>query len=86
MKTFMNVVAGASLEPSTGKYFDNNNPADTTDIMSRFPLSTVAELEKAVASANRGHATERPTPATPNQRAASPDPRRLTAAVRRARL
>ena len=63
MKTFKNFVAGAWVEPSTGKYFDNINPADTTDVIGRFPLSSAADVNRAVASAKRGFERWRRTPA-----------------------
>ena len=63
MKTFKNFVAGAWVEPSTGEYFDNINPADTTDVIGRFPLSGVADVERAVASAKKGFERWRRTPA-----------------------
>jgi acyl-CoA reductase-like NAD-dependent aldehyde dehydrogenase len=63
MKTFKNFIAGAWVEPSTGEYFDNVNPADTTDIIGRFPLSAAADVERAVASAKKGFARWSRTPA-----------------------
>src|SRR5687768_4288559 len=63
MKLFKNFIAGAWVEPSSGAYFDNVNPADTTDIVGRFPLSTRADVDKAVASAQRGFERWRRTPA-----------------------
>jgi alpha-ketoglutaric semialdehyde dehydrogenase len=63
MKTFKNFVAGAWVEPSTGEYFDNVNPADTTDIIGRFPLSAKADVDCAVASAKKGFELWRRTPA-----------------------
>ena len=63
MKTFRNFIAGAWTEPSTGEYFDNVNPADTTDVIGRFPLSGVEDVERAVASARRGFERWRRTPA-----------------------
>ena len=47
MKTFRNFIAGSWVEPSTGEYFDNVNPADTTDVIGRFPLSGVEDVERA---------------------------------------
>jgi acyl-CoA reductase-like NAD-dependent aldehyde dehydrogenase len=63
MKTFKNFIAGAWVEPSTGEYFDNVNPADTTDVIGRFPLSAAADVERAVASAKKGFARWSRTPA-----------------------
>ena len=75
MKTFKNFVAGAWVEPSTGQYFDNINPADTTDIMGRFPLATGAELEKAVATAKhaRGRWPRTPAPDARERRSRAQD-------------
>ncbi len=65
MKTFQNFIAGAWVDPSTGKHFDNVNPADTSDIVGRFPLSAAADVTKAVESAKRGFElwTRMPAPA-----------------------
>lgn len=54
MRTFQNFIAGAWVEPSTGKYQDNHNPADTTDVIGKFPLSGAADVQRAVESAARG--------------------------------
>ena len=63
MKLFKNFIAGAWVEPTTGEYFDNVNPADTGDTIGRFPLSVRADVDKAVASAQRGFERWRRTPA-----------------------
>ena len=63
MKLFKNFIAGAWVEPTTGEYFNNVNPADTSDIIGRFPLSSRADVDKAVASAQRGFERWRRTPA-----------------------
>ena len=63
MKTFKNFVAGEWVEPSTGKYFDNRNPADLNDVIGRFPLSNSTDVDRAVASAKRGFALWKATPA-----------------------
>jgi aldehyde dehydrogenase (NAD+) len=54
MATFQNFINGAWVDPSTGKHFDNVNPADTSDVIGRFPLSAAADVAKAVESAKRG--------------------------------
>ena len=54
MRTFHNHIAGAWVEPSTGKYQDNQNPADTSDVIGKFPLSGAADVDRAVAAAQRG--------------------------------
>jgi aldehyde dehydrogenase (NAD+) len=42
------------VRPSTGAYFDNRNPANTRDLIGRFPDSGAADIEAAVRSAEEG--------------------------------
>src|SRR5688500_8394046 len=63
MKTFRNFISGTWSEPSTGEHFENVNPADTSDVIGRFPLSSAADVDKAVESATRGFEVWRRTPA-----------------------
>jgi alpha-ketoglutaric semialdehyde dehydrogenase len=63
MKTFQNFVAGKWVAPASGEYFDNINPADTSDKIGRFPLSGAEDVERAVKSAKRGFELWRNTPA-----------------------
>ncbi len=63
MKTYQNFIGGRWTEPSTGEYFDNINPADTSDVIGRFPRSGRTDVERAVASAKRGFELWRRTPA-----------------------
>ena len=63
MKTFRNFVAGKWSDPIGGEHFENINPADTSDVIGRFPLSGKPDLELAVASAKRGFERWRRTPA-----------------------
>ena len=60
---FRNFVAGQWVAPTSGAYFDNVNPADTSDIIGRFPASTAADVQAAVVSAQRGFELWRRTPA-----------------------
>ncbi len=64
-KTFQNFIAGAWSAPAGGEYFENRNPADTRDLIGRFPLSSATDVERAVASAQRGFAvwSRMPAPA-----------------------
>jgi len=62
-KTFRNFIAGAWCEPASGELFENRNPADTRDLIGRFPLSNAADVDRAVASATRGFELWRRTPA-----------------------
>jgi aldehyde dehydrogenase (NAD+) len=63
MTTFKNFIAGQWVEPSTGDYFQNVNPADTRDVIGKFPKSGAADVERAVASAKKGFAMWKRTPA-----------------------
>ena len=63
MTTFLNFIGGEWVPPSTGAYFDNVNPADTSDIVGKFPKSGAADVAKAVASAKRGFEQWKRTPA-----------------------
>ena len=62
-KTFQNFIAGAWSAPASGEYFENRNPADTRDLIGRFPLSDATDVDRAVASAQRGFERWRRTPA-----------------------
>lgn len=63
MTTFNNFIGGEWVAPSTGAYFENVNPADTTDIVGRFPKSGAADVAKAVESAKKGFERWKRTPA-----------------------
>ena len=63
MPTFKNFIAGAWVEPSTGAYFENRNPADWNDLIGRFPRSGPEDVRRAIASAQRGFAAWSRTPA-----------------------
>jgi alpha-ketoglutaric semialdehyde dehydrogenase len=62
-KTFKNFVAGEWVAPSTDAYFDNQNPADTADLIGRFPDSDGRDLDAAVRSAKKGFTLWSRTPA-----------------------
>ncbi len=62
-KTFRNFIAGAWVAPGTGRYFENRNPANTRDLIGRFPDSGPADVARAVASAERGFRLWSRTPA-----------------------
>ena len=60
---FKNYIAGEWVAPRGGQYFDNTNPADTSDIIGRFPASGAEDVDAAVASAQRGFELWKRTPA-----------------------
>lgn len=60
---FKNFINGQWVEPTTGEYFENRNPADTDDLIGMFPRSGSEDVDRAVASAARGFEMWRQTPA-----------------------
>ena len=63
MTHWSNFIGGAWVPPISGAYIDNTNPADTRDVIGRFPKSDAADVNRAVASAQRGFEQWRRTPA-----------------------
>jgi aldehyde dehydrogenase (NAD+) len=63
MKTFQNFIAGRWADACTGATFENINPADTVDVIGTFPRSGAEDVNRAVASAARGFAQWKRTPA-----------------------
>ena len=62
-RTFQNFIGGQWVDPASGEYFENRNPADTRDLIGNFPLSNSDDVDNAVRSAMRGFRTWRATPA-----------------------
>jgi acyl-CoA reductase-like NAD-dependent aldehyde dehydrogenase len=62
-KTFKNLINGRWVPPSTGAYFENRNPANTSDLIGRFPDSGSADVREAVRSARAAFAGWSRTPA-----------------------
>ena len=62
-KTFKNFIGGSWVAPSTGAHFENRNPADTGDLIGRFPDSGGHDIDAAVRSAARGFKIWSRTPA-----------------------
>lgn len=61
--TFKNLIGGDWFAPSTGRYLANRNPADTSDLIGRFPDSGVPDIERAVRSASKAFIRWRTVPA-----------------------
>jgi acyl-CoA reductase-like NAD-dependent aldehyde dehydrogenase len=61
--TYYNYIGGEWVESSSGEWFDNINPADTTDIIGRFPKSNAEDVNRAVAAAKSVATRWRRTPA-----------------------
>ncbi|HEU5153225.1 MAG TPA: aldehyde dehydrogenase family protein [Gemmatimonadales bacterium] len=61
--TFKNFIGAKWVPPLSGAYFENRNPADTSDLIGRFPDSGPEDVVAAVRSARRGFETWRAVPA-----------------------
>jgi aldehyde dehydrogenase (NAD+) len=62
-KVFQNFIAGEWRPAAGGATFDDVNPADTRDIIGKFPKSAPADVQRAVESAQRGFRIWSQTPA-----------------------
>ena len=61
--TYHNLIGGEWMPSASGKTVLNVNPADNSDIVGAFPLSTAEDVAKAVAAAKKAFATWRLLPA-----------------------
>ncbi len=61
--TYKNLIGGEWLAPSTRRYIDNRNPADTRDLIGRFPDSGAVDIDRAVRAARRAFEQWRLVPA-----------------------
>src|SRR5215472_8683796 len=62
-KEYANYIAGQWVAPSTGNYIENHNPADSRDLIGRFPASTADDVKAAVSAAAEAYPAWRKTPA-----------------------
>ncbi|MEP7212901.1 MAG: aldehyde dehydrogenase family protein [Acidobacteriota bacterium] len=62
-KTYNNYIGGEWVKSSSGEWFENVNPADTSDVIGRFPLSNADDVNKAVDAAKKAATKWRRTPA-----------------------
>ena len=62
-KTYHNYIGGEWVKSSSGEWFDNVNPADTSDVIGRFPKSNPEDVDQAVAAAKNAATKWRRTPA-----------------------
>src|SRR5437870_4005708 len=63
VKTYHNYIGGRWVPSAGGDWFENVNPADTQDVIGRFPLSIEEDVDAAVASAGEAFNRWRRTPA-----------------------
>jgi len=61
--TYKNYIGGEWLKSASGESFENINPADTNDVVGRFPLSNEEDVDKAVEAAKNAATRWRRTPA-----------------------
>ena len=63
VKKYHNYIGGEWVKSSSGEWFDNVSPADTTDVIGRFPQSNDEDVNAAVAAAREAATRWRRTPA-----------------------
>lgn len=52
-KLYKNLIGGEWVESSSGKTFNNVNPADTSDVLGRFQQATIEETQEAIEAARQ---------------------------------
>jgi len=62
MDKYKNLIDGKLVEPGTGKYFEDLNPADNFDIIGLFPASGHQDIDNAVKSAKEAFPAWSDTP------------------------
>ena len=63
VNSYQNFIGGRWVSSSSGEWIENRNPADTRDLVGRFPQSTVRDVDAAVAAAKEAFDGWRRTPA-----------------------
>lgn len=58
-----NFIGGEWIEPATGEYFENRNPARQSELIGLWPRSGKEDVDRAVDAAQRGFEVWRATPA-----------------------
>jgi acyl-CoA reductase-like NAD-dependent aldehyde dehydrogenase len=62
-KTYRNFINGEWVEPTSGKYIENQNPANTDDVVGYFPASEREDVDAAVEAAKLAFRSWRLVPA-----------------------
>ena len=60
---YLNYIGGEWVAPKSGSYHDNRNPADTRELVGRFPASNSEDVDRAVDIAAEAFQTWRKVPA-----------------------
>src|SRR3989442_8062083 len=63
VKTYSNYIGGKWIQSESGEVFENINPANTEDVIGRFPQSTVQDVDAASNAAQQAFEGWRSTPA-----------------------
>lgn len=63
MQKYLNFINGEWTPSVSGDFFENRNPANTTEVIGQFPNSTVEDVNNAVAAATEAAPKWRRTPA-----------------------
>src|SRR5438067_4265986 len=61
--SYLNYIGGRWVPSQSGEWHENRNPADTRDLVGRFPVSTTEDVDAAVAAARNAFDGWRLTPA-----------------------
>src|SRR5438045_8145711 len=62
-QTYANYIGGRWVPSASGEWIENRNPADSRDLIGRFPQSTEKDVDDAVAAAAKAFDDWRQTPA-----------------------
>src|SRR4030095_7848942 len=62
-ESYKNYVGGRWVKPASGALMENLNPADTREVIGRFPASTEEDVRGAVDAAREGRPRWQATPA-----------------------
>src|SRR4051794_17181103 len=62
-KKYHNYIGGKWVPSASNQWFDNVNPADSSDVIGRFPVSTAEDMTNAVEAAKGAAKRWRLTPA-----------------------
>src|SRR5919197_3658756 len=63
MERHQNYIAGKWIAPESGEYYELRNPARPSQVVAEFPRSTPADVEAALASAEKARDIWNQTPA-----------------------
>ena len=62
-ESYSNYIGGEWVPPASGTYIEDRNPADSRELVGRFPASTAEDVDRAVKVAAEAFKTWRKVPA-----------------------